>query len=297
MKLGSEKVLLPLEDGDKLVLHVYDVPHPRAVLVMVHGLGGSVQSDYMRRASYWANELGLALVLVNMRGAGEGLSHARGVYHSGSAGDVSRVLEWARDRWPGRKRIAAGFSLSGNILLNLLGGQSPPAKERPDAAIAVNPAIDLVTGSRMLSSGLNLIYDQKFVSELKRALHDRVREGLLDRVPEFPLFCKLSDFDEIFTAKAAGFANRQEYYEKCSSGSFVHNVSVPTSVLMADDDPFIPVGSFRFASWSEDVEIRYEKTGGHVGYIHDRATPLGNRRWMDYYLVRNIQRMLKLVGG
>lgn len=293
LKGGDERFILRLEDGDSLVLRIYDRPSEQ-VLVMFHGLAGSVRSDYLRRASHWASSLGLALVLVNLRGAGEGASYARGTYHSGSGADMARVLRWVGQRFPRRARIAVGFSLSGNILLNLLGGQS--GDELPEAALAVNPAIDLVQGARLLGSGLNLIYDQRFVHELKGALRERVREGLLERVPEFPFFCRLSDFDEIFTSRAAGFSGAREYYEICSSKNYVHRITTPTAVLTAEDDPFVPVSAFREAPWSEQVEVRIEKTGGHVGYLHHRTTEFGGRRWLDDYLVKSVRRLSDLLA-
>jgi predicted alpha/beta-fold hydrolase len=282
--LGKE-VEIPLPDGDVLVGFQYGDDDAR-VIYLFHGLGGNTDADYIQRTAALCLKRGYTVYTINHRGCGAGAGRARHPYHSGRAEDLSAVIAFGRARHPRARHAAIGFSLSANALLLLLGGER--AKVVPDYAVAVNAPIDLEACSRLLGQtlSLNRIYDVRFLNLCRRDLAIKRRHGLLGARYNVPFLAKLRDFDEIYVAPAGGFKNREEYYDTCSAGKYVDRIRVPTVVLHAEDDPFIPLDGYRRAKFSPACRVHIEKVGGHMGYLSRTVTEFGTRRWQDYALDR-----------
>ena len=279
-ELPWEPLRLELADGDALALRVLDGTSGVAVHLF-HGLGGSVEGHYMKRAAALFHARGHAVLAANHRGAGEGLGWAEGTYHSGATGDVAAVLALGRERFPGQVQVAVGFSISANILLLLAGRDRHLAQ--PDLAIAVNPPADLEACSRRLDRGFNRVYDQYFVRRLRKEVAARTG-GRLEGVRT------LRAFDAAFTAPRAGFRDRDDYYARCSCGPHLAGITLPTVILTAADDPFAPGGDVRKYPLSPSVHLHEEATGGHMGYMSGN---LPDFRWLDYALDHYLRVLLE----
>jgi hypothetical protein len=272
------QVVLP--DGDCLAVLHYKAPQKSAdVVYLFHGLGGSTDSDYMRRGVCLFRDQGYHVYAVNHRGCGAGQGLARYPYHSGRGEDLSAVIDFGRRRHPQSRHLAVGFSLSGNALLLLLTGRRGDIK--PDAAIAVNAPIDLKATALDMRRGLNRIYDVRFVRRLLRDLRLRYRGGLLARPVSLPTLASLYDFDEVYTAPAGGFADRFDYYRTCSTVDRLTEIQTPTMLLTARDDPMVDFTHYRRAKRSSSVCLHAEDHGGHMGYLARGRGLLGFRRWLD----------------
>lgn len=232
--------------------------------ILFHGLGGSADSKYMQTCGKALLDDGHSVLLVNHRGAGEGADHARGIYHSGAVADIAAVIRFARAQRPNLRLTAFGFSLSANLLLN---AGALVKRDLPDRIVAVNPPIDLHITSRLMVAPQNLLYDQKFVRDLRLLMAEKFRQGKISEMPALPRFCRLLDFDEIVTAPRAGFRSRDEYYTQCSSFHYASRIQPPSLILTAADDPFIPADPFLNAQYPSHVKLQIEKRGGHVGYL------------------------------
>ncbi|MBI1860233.1 MAG: alpha/beta fold hydrolase [Deltaproteobacteria bacterium] len=277
-RLPEQTILLP--DGDQLIAH-HISGDSQMVVYLFHGLGGSADSDYIHRTARVAQSQGHTVYLVNHRGCGAGAALARRPYHSGCGDDISAVIRWGRVRHPQAQHLAIGFSVSGSALLNLITGRRGDCP--PDLAITVNAPIELEEASRALSQGLNRLYDLRFVLKLKDHLRTKKAAGLIDEVPKIFLTTTLRDWDETYTARAAGFDGRDHYYDTCSTFSHLDRITIPTLALTAKDDPFIPVSGYACARWSPSTRVHIEKTGGHMGYLTTQ-NQTGTRRWLDYAL-------------
>jgi predicted alpha/beta-fold hydrolase len=279
-KLG-EKIKVDLPDGDRLFYYV-NPGSSNFVVAMFHGLSGDSNSDYMQRSALVCKHLGHTAVLVNHRGAGEDVLNAKLPYHSGSTDDMSAVLRDLRVRFPNKKIITIGYSLSGNILLSLLGGYRNG--EKPDGAITVNAPLLLGKGSLLLKRGFNRLYDVRFVLRLRRLIEEKYQHGVITKRYKVPPWTTLHAFDQIYTAPASGFKDRDDYYDSCSSIQFVDRIVTPTHILTAEDDPFIDVNDYRSAKFSSSCQLHVEKRGGHMGYIAKNPLPQWGHRWLDYYI-------------
>ncbi|MBN1336249.1 MAG: alpha/beta fold hydrolase [Deltaproteobacteria bacterium] len=275
--------LLDLEDGDVLALRLLEGDSGR-VGVLFHGLGGTAGSAYMRRAAATLARRRHAVVAVHHRGVGEGRGLAIRPYHSGSTADMAAALALVRKRFPGSHLTAVGFSISANILLLLLGRDRD--RHQPDAAIAVNPPGDLDASSLRLQRGWNRIYDLRFVRLLRREAASR-------RVT-LPPTPSLRDFDEVYTARAAGFTDRADYYSRCSCGAHLSAIRVPTVILATEDDPLAPASDL--GPVSEAVHLHVERRGGHMGFVGTRAGSCRLHHWLDTAL-DHYHRCLEPGGG
>ncbi|MBS1767512.1 MAG: alpha/beta fold hydrolase [Acidobacteria bacterium] len=273
-----QSLALRLPDQDVLKLRVARGWSGTAVYLF-HGLGGSADADYMRRAAALAWAKGHSVIAVNHRGAGEGKGAAAKPYHSGITHDLSTVILMGNGLFPDHRHIAIGFSISANMLLLLLGRDQHMTL--PDAAIAVNPPVDLDACSRRIVRGLNRIYDLRFVHMLKRQVRERVDFGLIPAFPAFPRFCDLRDFDAVYTAPQGGFESREDYYAQCSAGPYLGAIETPTILLTSRDDPFAPATDVEAWTMGPGVTLHVEDRGGHMGYL-DRAAP--GLRWLDQAL-------------
>lgn len=284
---------ITLPDGDQLAARHY--PGETDVLVLIfHGLGGDDQAHYVRRATATARRQGHHVWTVNHRGCGDGRGLAAGPYHSGSGDDLGAAFAAARERHPGLRQLALGFSLSANaLLLNLGGGLAVPAA-RPDLAIAVNPPVDLAACSRTIHAGMSRLYELRFIRRCRRAIRERVADGLIpDAYPTHALM-SLRDFDDAYTSKAGGFRDADDYYARCSARGHLAGVRVPTVILQSKDDPFIPWRPHIEALKSPLVHLHLEAHGGHMGYL---SRNLPGHRWLPYALEHYMAELLRLRGA
>lgn len=283
----GQPVRVKLEDGDELAGRAWSGTTDTLVLLF-HGLGGSHDATYMNRAVVLCQARGHSIWALNHRGCGEGRGLAKGTYHSGRADDIGAVVTAARQAHLGKLIAVIGFSLSGNaLLLNL--GDGIGVFDKPDVAIAVNPPIDLARCAVKLKTGFNRVYDLRFVLRCRRAVQERVEDGLIEDIYRIPRFCTLTDFDDYYTAPASGFRNREDYYRRCSAGPHLASIRKPTVILMAEDDPFVAVESFREHPFSPSVQLHLEPIGGHMGYLSRGGA---SRRWLDLALGHYLDELL-----
>ncbi|BDU69460.1 alpha/beta hydrolase [Geothrix oryzae] len=274
----SEPFRIQLADGDQLTGRHYPGESDALVLVF-HGLGGDDQAHYVRRTIALARKLGHHVWTVNHRGCGEGRGLAKQPYHSGSGEDLGAAFAAARERHPNLRQLAIGYSLSANaLLLNLGGGLRGPAAQ-PDAAIAVNPPVDLGACSDTIHRGLSRLYELRFIRRCRKAIHQRVEDGLIPDIYRTGPLMSLRQFDDAYTTKAAGFRDADDYYDQCSARSHLSKITIPTVILMAKDDPFIPWRHAAEAQPSPAVHLHFESRGGHMGYL---SRDLPGHRWLPY---------------
>ncbi|WP_243383241.1 YheT family hydrolase [Geothrix alkalitolerans] len=274
----SEPFRILLPDGDQLTGRHY--PGETDALVMVfHGLGGDDQAHYVRRTVALARKLGHHVWTVNHRGCGEGRGLAKHPYHSGSRDDLGAAFTAARERHPGLRQLAIGYSLSANALLLNLGDGLPRPAARPDCAIAVNPPVDLGACALAIHTGLSRLYELRFIKRCRKAIRQRVEDGLIPDIYRTGPFMSLREFDDAYTTKAAGFEGADDYYARCSARHHLSKITVPTVVLMAKDDPFIPWEHAAGANPSPAVHLHLEAHGGHMGYL---SRDLPGHRWLPY---------------
>jgi predicted alpha/beta-fold hydrolase len=255
-------------DGDFIDIDFVDGKPGQPLLVLFHGLEGSSDSHYARSLMAHVAGLDWSGAVPHFRGCSGEPNHAPRFYHSGDADEVDWILRRiASDRAPGQagKLYAVGASLGGNALLRWLGEWQHQASI-VDAACAISAPLDLAGGGAALSRGMNMVYTKAFLQTLKPKCLHKLKQfpGLFER--EMMLKARtLYEFDNIVTAPLHGYRNTDDYWDRASAKHVLGDITVPTLVLNAQNDPFLPMHHLpRIAS--EWVTLEYPPEGGHVGF-------------------------------
>jgi len=284
-----ERLNLKLPDGDSLRIRMAR-GHSKVVVYLFHGLGGSADSPYIRRAAGQFWQQGHSVLAINHRGAGEGRLLAEHPYHLGSSSDLAALIQVGHGFFPEHLHIAIGFSLSATALLLLLGRDRHLGLAQPDRAIAVNPVVDLEKSSHRLATGFNRIYDHHLLNLALDSLRERKAYGLLGDTFQVPSCRTLRDLDEAYTAQAAGFRDRDDYYEQCSCGPYLQRIRTPTVILGSEDDPLCSGWELRDHEPSPSLHLHLEPNGGHLGYL---GLGVPGHRWLDYALNHYVKELIQ----
>ena len=189
----------------------------------------------------------------------------------------------------------AGFSLGGNVVLKLAGEYGSGTPHQLKGVIAVSPTIDLNASADAIELRSNIIYNIRFVWSLRTRMRRKARL-FPERYDASRLrgVWSIREFDDVYTAPHSGFGNVANYYARASSLQFISRITVPTLIVHAQDDPFIPFESFRHPdiAANPNVVLLAPEQGGHVGFVSaDREGE--DRFWAEVMAVE----FVKLLGG
>jgi uncharacterized protein len=279
---ATREVVVPLPDGDRIVLHDSLPPGwqrggPMALLV--HGLGGSHRSGPVRRVAGLLWRRGVRAVRIDLRGSGRGAGFSRRLYNAACSSDVRAAL-MEMHAWDTSAPIAlVGFSLGGNIALKLAGEAAAQPVSGLQSVAAVAPPVDLERCAALISARWNRFYEMHFVQALVgqvRAL-ERRRSDL--RRTRFPSPLSLRRFDDLYTAPLGGYADALDYYRRASSLPLIPAIRIPTLILTARDDPFIAVEPIEKLAAVSYLTVRIFERGGHLGFLGPDGA--GGIRWAE----------------
>jgi hypothetical protein len=256
------------------------------LVVLFHGLEGSSDSHYARALMAMVAARGWRGMVAHFRGCSGEPNRRPRAYHSGDHEELAAMLAAIRARVSAATAVhAVGVSVGGSVLLNWLGRAGSDAARVISAAAAVSTPLDLAAAGIAIGRGFNRVYTQNFLSTLKPkslALAQRF-PGLLveERVRRART---LYEFDDAVTSQLHGFAGASDYWRRASSKPWLAHVAVPTLVLNARNDPFVPPESRPAASEaSDDVLLLQPDEGGHAGFLSG-AFP-GNLEWLPRRLL------------
>jgi predicted alpha/beta-fold hydrolase len=279
---------LELDDGDFLDL-AWSGPADGRIVLLFHGLQGSVRSHYAGGIMQRLNQHGFRVCLMHFRGCGRGQNRLPISYHSGKTDDPQRVLEHIQDRLGQAPYGAVGVSLGGNVLLKWLGEQGERSPLQRAMAISVPFLLD--DCARRLESGISRAYQRHLVGSLRKAYREkfaRLRSPLAVDVGRLDTFRR---FDDQVTAVLHGFDGVDDYYARSSSRQFIPSIRVPTLLLQARNDPFtFPDSAPQAAELPANVWLEIPDAGGHVGFVSG-AIP----GWAEYYAEHRVAEWMSSV--
>jgi predicted alpha/beta-fold hydrolase len=256
-------------DADFIDLDFVDGQPGQPFIVLFHGLEGSSNSHYARALMAHIAGLGWSGAVVHFRGCSGEPNLGPRFYHSGDAKEIDWILRrlapHARAAGAG-KFYAVGVSLGGNALLRWLGESQHQASRFVDAACAVSAPLDLAGGGAALSRGMNMLYTRIFLQTLKPKSLEKLKQypGLFDRDTMMNAR-DLYAFDNVVTAPLHGYLNTDDYWKRASARYVLDDIIVPTLVLNAKNDPFLPAELLP-SSAAAAVRLEYPEEGGHVGF-------------------------------
>jgi len=243
---------------------------PRGDIVLVHGLEGSGESGYMRSLSQAGLEAGFAMHRFHMRTCGGTAHLCPTLYHAGLTSDLLAYLKSFDE-----PAYLAGFSLGGNVVLKLTGELGDDAVQWIAGTCAVSAPIDLAASAKRLGRLDNRYYERRFL----RRMCDRLLATGRYKEADFRGIRSIFEIDDKITAPSFGFQGAEHYYATQSSNQFLHRIRVPTLIVQAQDDTFIPFEVFRIPVLKSNPYLTFlaPERGGHLGFI-SRDKP---RFWID----------------
>ena len=238
-------------------------------VVVVHGLEGSAESAYVKETCRALWDRGIRSVAMNFRSCGGEPNRLPRFYHAGDTGDVAFVLELLAARWPGVPLGAVGFSLGANVLLKYLGERGPESRIRAAAAISI--PFDLGAGADKLASSVTgRFYTGVFIRSL-RAKYRQKRALIGDACDDARVLSARTfrEWDDAATARLHGFRDVDDYYGSSSSKGFLGRIRVPTLLVHAADDPFVPPEAIPHDTIRANPALHAAIVahGGHVGFV------------------------------
>jgi predicted alpha/beta-fold hydrolase len=282
-----ESKLYATEPGVQVLVQSQRPPgEARGEIILAHGLEGSGESGYMRSLSQAGLEAGFAMHRFHMRSCGGTAHLCPTLYHAGLTADLLSILEQFRKQ--GRPpAYLAGFSLGGNMVLKLTGELGQGADSLIAGVCAVSTPIDLAACVTRMGKIDNRIYERRFV----RRMCERLIATGRYKPSDFLGLRSLFDIDDKITAPSFGFRGAPHYYETQSSNQFLERIRVPTLVIQAQDDTFIPFEIFRHPAFEANpcLKLVTPDCGGHLGFI-SRGKP---RFWLDGVLIEWIEKQVK----
>ena len=281
----DEERLFETEPDVKVLAHCRWQSDRRAhaTIVIWHGMEGSTSSIYMIATAEKAFRAGFNVVRVNFRNCG-GTEHLTPtLYHGGLSEDLRAVINELIEKDGLNRIFVLGFSLGGNMVLKLAGEYGEDAPAKVIAAAVVSPSVDLEASAESILARENWLYHKQFMSSLKSRI--RFKQKLFpDRydVSALPRIRTIREFDAAFVAPASGFKSADDYYYRASSLRVIANIRIPTVIIHAEDDPFIPFEPLRESSFTQNPFLLMVKTerGGHVAFVGE-ASDTEDRFWAE----------------
>jgi predicted alpha/beta-fold hydrolase len=272
--------------------HWQDDRNAAPTAVLVHGLEGSSESRYMRGIATKAYHAGFNVIRMNQRTCGGTERLTPTLYNSGLSGDYRAIVK-ELVRQDGLDRIwLVGYSMGGNLVLKAAGelGKEEPALA---GAAAVCPNIDPTLCARALEEPCNWLYHRHFVAGLKSRLRRKAAlfPGKWD-LASLDKVATISEFDDRYTAHDGGYRDGADYYDRAGARHVLDSLAVPTLIITAQDDPFIPYSMFTVPTIERHPHIRVvaPRHGGHCGFFHRSRNGEGpywaENRIVDFLLRR-----------
>ncbi|WP_016955648.1 hydrolase [Catenovulum agarivorans] len=281
----KERIELP--DSDFLDLHWTQLPNKddtRNIVLVLHGLEGSIKSTYARGMLNAIRAKGDIGVLLHFRSCGGIANRLARAYHSGETSDVAFVANWLQAQFPNCPLFAIGYSLGGNVLCKYAGEQlqNNPFK----ASVAICPPLNLSASCQYIMKGTSRIY-QKYLLDMmmdniaRKMQRVDISKYLRIDAHSYRKIKTLWQFDDLITAPLHGFKNAEDYYQQSAGMQFLKQVERPLLVLQAKDDPFLSEKCIPTTNdLSHKVTVEVSRKGGHVGYVSGTKLFKGDY-WME----------------
>lgn len=288
LKLTRER--FELSDGDFLDLDwvEQDKIKKGPIVLVLHGLEGSIESPYATGILDTLHQSGFRAVFMHFRACSDELNRMPRTYHSGDTGDVDTLIQTLHEREPHTKLAVVGFSLGGNVLVKWLGETG--SVNLLSAAVAISVPFQINKAADHLEKGFARFYQWY----LLHALRTKTRAKFQWHAAPFDIdhlaqLKTIREFDDYVTAPLHGFINAEEYYRVCSCRQYIKTIHVPTLLIQAKDDPFMTPDVIPTPEeLSSSVTLEVTESGGHVGFV------MGDFPWQaEYWLEQRIPVFLR----
>tara|TARA_Y100000385_G_scaffold282973_1_gene338328 strand:- start:232 stop:1188 length:957 start_codon:yes stop_codon:yes gene_type:complete len=287
LKIIQYRERITLRDGDFIDLDwSYAKKTSKSLIVLLHGMEGHGQRPYVTGPALLFNNNNVDAICVNFRGCSGELNLKYSSFHSGMTEDLEDIIKYVVSLNRYDSIFIKGISLGANILLKYLGeGNNIPIQVK--AGMAVSAPCDLSGSAKALHKLINLPYQINFLWGLLKLLKQKQKQfpNIISRSQIRSIFT-LNDFDEVYTSRAHGFKNAQDYYAKASSLQFLKSIKIPVLILNALNDSFLSKDCFPYEEAKKNSSLYLEtpQFGGHVGFISRKGFYYNEKRALEFFL-------------
>lgn len=236
-------------------------------ILLLHGLEGSSRSRYNLGLAKIFSENGIDVCVMNHRGCSGEPNVLYGCYHSGKTDDVLEVVNFLTEKYS--RIMLHGVSLGGNMALKLAGENPDGLPDELKCVMAVSAPVDLAGSSEAIMKRRNRVYEKNFNRQLLQKLKEKAaaHPGNLDAAA-IAKIKTLKQFDDVYTSKAHGFEDADDYYAQNSALQFIKNIRIPTLLLNAQNDSFLSDKCYphNLAEKNPFFYLETPKFGGHVAF-------------------------------
>ena len=258
----------------------------KKIVILCHGLEGSSDSKYIQATAKLLSLNGYSVAAMNYRFCSGEINRQLVTYHSGKTDDLHVLIKYLLPNYDSVYLV--GFSLGGNLILKYNGDGLFSLSPKIKANVAISVPVDLKGSSISLKRCENILYRWRFIRTLSKKMHLKHQQfpNELDVAP-LKKVKTLTDFDDFFTSKINGFKDAEDYYLKASSKQFIPNITKPTLLINALDDPFLSESCFPIVEAKENSKFNLmtPSHGGHVGFISEGAF-----YWSEYQILNFLNR-------
>jgi uncharacterized protein len=272
-------------DDDFVDVDFVDGPEGTPWVHLFHGLEGSSRSPYARMLMGHVARRGWRGSVFHFRGCSGEPNRLPRAYHSGDTAEIAWSLARVKARAGAAPLYGVGVSLGGNAFAKWLGENGEACRAVVASAAAVSAPLDLMAAGNALGRGLGRVYGWHFLATLKATA--------MAKLQVFPTLCDpaavrrartLREFDNVFTAPLHGFRDTDDYWTRASAKPHLAGIRVPTLLVNARDDPFLPESALPTErEVSSAVKLEFPARGGHVGFV-TRPFP-GRIDWLPQRLL------------
>ena len=284
IELTTERLTLPDDDFIDLA---WTKSNSNKIVIVLHGLEGSIDSSYARGMLAAIIKKGWHGVFIHFRGCSGEHNLKDRSYHSGETGDLRFLVETLRERHPEATLSAVGYSLGGNALLKYLGEYRDDSQLK--AAVTVSVPYLLSNSAEKLEKGFSRLYQRHLLNRLVNKTLSKFKDRAAPfNISEINTWDTFLSFDHHITAPLHGFKSGVDYYEKSSSRQYLNKITTSTLLIHSRDDPFMSADAIpNRDDLSESVTLELSDHGGHVGFVS------GNTPWnAEYWLEQRIPEFL-----
>ena len=267
---NTESERITLSDGDFIDV---DWNSPEAdskrIVILLHGLEGRSDRPYMKGMAKIFLKENWHTLRMNCRGCSDELNNRYRSYHAGATDDLSEVITHVLAKKKYDEIALIGFSLGGNMVLNYM-GENRKIPEQIIGSVTISVPCDLAGSLGTIERMRNFVYSKRFELSLKKHLLKRAQK-FPDRISKKQIAActSIRDIDELYTSRAHGYENAEEYYKKTSALGYLQNIQKPSLLISAKNDTFLSPSSYPVAIAENSEKFYFEETqyGGHTAFV------------------------------
>lgn len=268
VKVPYERERFILSDGDFVDLDWID-KGSRNLIIVTHGLEGNSERHYVKGMAKTFSERGWDALAWNCRSCSGEMNNKLRLYHHGEIGDLTEIINHALRTKDYEKIVLIGLSMGGNINMKYLGVNG---KELPDPlykCISISSPCDLHSSVKKLDEPICRFYKKRFLKKLKPKI--KAKSEQYPKLIDYSLFDSIKDwrdFDQFYTINLNGFKDPEEFYTQGSALNFMDNITIPTLLISALNDPILTPECFptEIAERNSNIFLETTALGGHVGF-------------------------------